>query len=494
MKKIFLFLVLSVAFGTVVIFNYSQKSEAQSRISLFSLKENPQAKGESGKYSVASVRESEIVFSNEAFRQENSETLSMPLFDGKIYEAVRNESEGLETRGADDFTWRGKILGENDVVLTFKKGFVSGLIYSPDGVYEIAIKGKKQVLVELDQSLFADCAGDIKGESSENSATKNLGAGIDSGDRIDVLVVYTTATKNFLGGDAQAQTLSQQAVDATNTAYINSKIRQRVRLVHSTEFVYVEAGSSVDLPLMRTNPFIQNLRETHKADLVAMISEVTDVCGRGYLMGNANGNQNNGYTVTARSCAVGNLSFAHELGHNMGSQHNPESGSGATYSYGYGHYVNGSYRTVMSYVDPCPSGCARRPYFSNPSVIFNNFPTGINNVRDNARSINNTADVIANYRYSGSSLMLTNFNAGETIPRIISRTINWNSDNLGGNVRIEISRDESTTWQTLLANTTNDGAETITISGRPTRKARLRIVSLENPLVSDSSVRNIFVR
>jgi len=103
----------------------------------------------------------------------------------------------------------------------------------------------------------------------------------------------------------------------------------------------------------------------------------------------------------------------------MGSAHNPENGSGASFPYGYGHYVNGSFRTVMSYVDQCTQGCTRQPYFSNPSVFFNGFATGIDNQRDNARSIENTADVIANYRYSGSSLTLTNFGAGETLPRLV---------------------------------------------------------------------------
>ena len=39
------------------------------------------------------------------------------------------------------------------------------------------------------------------------------------------MVVYTTATKNFLGGDAQAQALAQQAIATSNTAYLNSRIR-----------------------------------------------------------------------------------------------------------------------------------------------------------------------------------------------------------------------------------------------------------------------------
>jgi hypothetical protein len=178
----------------------------------------------------------------------------------------------------------------------------------------------------------------------------------------------------------------------------------------------------------------------------------------------------------------------------MGSHHNPENGGSAIFPYSYGHYVNGSYRTVMSYVDPCTSGCTRRPYFSNPNVLFAGVPTGVTNARDNARSINNTADVIANYQYSGSGITLSSLNSGERINRIAARNITWSSSNITGDVRIEISRDESTTWQTLVANTPNDGAETISIRGRPNRTARLRIVSIANPAVSDSSVINFTVR
>lgn len=490
MKTLFLTIALFVT-----VFSGANSASAQSRAKLFEFKEVPSAKLD--KTSFASVRESEISFGSLSLIQ--AETLEIPLFDGKTYSAKRFQTE---TRAMNDYTWRGRITEgkfEGDVILTFKNGYVAGIIYAPqNAVYEIIPRGAKQILVELNQELFPECGGEIK--SDENPTQKpreNTLATIDSGDRIDVLVVYTTATKNFLGGDSQAQTLSQQAIDATNTSYLNSKIRQRVRMIHTQEYLYTETTSgSTDLSNLRSNAGIQTLRDTHKADLVAMIGEIQGACGVGYLMGSnqTSGNPNNAFTVTARSCAVGNLSFAHELGHNMGSQHNPENGSGPTYPYGFGHYVNGSYRTVMSYVDPCPNGCTRRPYFSNPEVVFNGFPTGIDNARDNARSINNTADPIANYRYSGSNLMMNNFNGGEALPRLVARTLTWSSDNLTGNVRIEISRDESTNWQTLIANTPNDGAESVVVSGRATKRARLRIVSLDSPTVSDSSIRNISIR
>lgn len=490
MRKLFLAIAISV-----VVLSFANLGAAQTRAKLFALKETPSVKTD--KTSLASVRESEIEFNFASLSQTANGTLDIPLFDGKTYRAEQFQTE---LRALDDYTWRGRIVQGKfvgDVILTVRKGFVSGLIYAPNAVYEIVPRGAKQILVELNQSLFPECGGEINGnETQKTPSRENALATTDSGDRIDVMVVYTTATKNFLGGDAQAQALAQQAVDAANTAYLNSKIRQRVRMVHTQEYLYVESGnSSADLNNLRNNVDIQNLRNTHKADLVAMIGEVTGVCGIGYLMGTApGGNQNNAFTVTTRSCAVGNLSFAHELGHNMGSAHNPENGSGATYTYGYGHNVDGVFRTVMAYVDPCPNGCARRAYFSNPEVIFSGFPTGIDNTRDNARSINNTADSIANYRYSGSNLMMTNFNGGEALPRNIARTLSWSSDNLTGNVRIELSRDESATWQTLIANTPNDGSENVTVYGRATRRARLRVVSIANPTVSDSSARNISIR
>jgi len=179
----------------------------------------------------------------------------------------------------------------------------------------------------------------------------------------------------------------------------------------------------------------------------------------------------------------------------MGSHHNPQNAGTPIYPFGFGHYVNGNYRTVMSYVDPCTSGCTRRPYFSNPSVIFNDNPTGVENSRDNARMINATADWVANYRYSGSSITLSNYNGnGDWLPRQIARNVTWTSDNLTGDVRIDVSRDESTNWETLIESTPNDGSQAVRVGGRATRRARLRVVSLSSPIVSDSSVTNIGIR
>lgn len=465
---------------------------------LFALKDSPQAKSVDQRSSIASVREAEIVIGRSVLSRNRE--IRLQLFDNKVFTASRLATEGLEIRGSERLTWRGKITDKKfmgDVLFTQNGSVFSGIIYSPDAVYEIVAIGDKHFLVQLDQALFPECGGGVKGEEVQGKSQIGSGPATDSGDRIDVLVLYTTPVKNSLGGDAQAQAFAQQAIDVTNTAYINSRIRQRVRMVAAQETAIAEVGAlGTELSTLRNDPTVANLRNQFNADLVAMLSNSSDACGIGYLMGSnqASGNANNAFTVTSRTCAVGNLSFPHELGHNMGSQHNPENGSGPTYPYGFGHYVNGSYRTVMSYVDPCTSGCSRVAYFSNPNVIFNGVPTGIDNARDNARSINNTADPIANYRYSGSNIMITSFSSGGSAPRGITRNLTWTSDNITGDVRIEYSRDEGITWTTLVTTTPNDGSENIVMPQRVTRRGRIRVSSLTTTYVSDSSVTNFAIR
>lgn len=505
--KISKYLLLAVLFffaaSGLFVISVLPKASGQNRLLLFSLSEIPRKKVD--ETSIGAVRESDININLAGFTPNNSDLLSFPLFDGKTYQAARDFEEGLEMRGANDFSWRGKLSGADelsggDVILTVNDGFMSGLIYTPHAVYEIVPRKSKHILVEINQSAFPECGGAIKPLPSETRALQNHQnaetESIDSGDRIDVLIVYTTAVKNFFGSDAQAKAFVQQAVAVTNTAYRNSKIRQRLRLAHTQEILFTESGTAgTDLFNLGINAEIGALRETYKADLVSLVVNSMDACGIGYLMNDVGTDfAPFGYTVTGRNCAIANLSLAHEFGHNMGSGHNPENSNEAGFPYSHGHFVDSVFRTVMSYSEPCEAGCLRVPYFSNPSVLFEGFPTGVADRRENARSINNTADTAANFRYSGSSLTLNNFNDGKRIRRKISKTIRWSSQNVSGNIRLEISRDGGASYTILKAETPNDGTETINISGRATRVGRLKIVSVENPSITDSSAENILVR
>jgi hypothetical protein len=62
----------------------------------------------------------------------------------------------------------------------------------------------------------------------------------------------------------------------------------------------------------------------------------------------------------------------------------------------------------MTYNSICPSYCPRVLSFSNPDVLYNGFPTGILNQRDNAQTGDSTASIVAAFRSGGGSSSANN--------------------------------------------------------------------------------------
>jgi hypothetical protein len=87
-------------------------------------------------------------------------------------------------------------------------------------------------------------------------------------------------------------------------------------------------------------------------------------------------------------------------------EHDPVSAgvspSGASYPWSFGHYVNGKFRTIMSY-DVCSTSCPRVLHFSNPEVLYDGTATGVLNQRDNAHTGDLTAPIVANFRLGGDT-------------------------------------------------------------------------------------------
>ncbi len=170
--------------------------------------------------------------------------------------------------------------------------------------------------------------------------------------------------------------------------------------------------------LQQTNEgFLDNLhglRDSYDADIVALVvPNTTNACGLGYMPAST-GNAAFAFQVTSAACMFSGYTFTHEMGHVLGGHHNPEDDQGIapTFPYGYGHWVAGTARTVMSY-DRC--GCPRSLQFSSPVIDFIGHPgvrSGITGQRDNAASLNNMAYTIANYRVDISNWQLRNSNTG----------------------------------------------------------------------------------
>jgi len=332
-------------------------------------------------------------------------SLRIPLLDGVISQATRTE---FERRGAENTTWRGRFDTPSGgrVTLTVRHGVVVGFIQFADRTYVIEpVRGGGYAEKEINQDLYPECGGaEFPGETAFHRKDPDPDVAYDSGARIDVMVMYTPEARDAAGGVAAIEATAQAAVDIANTAFDDSNVVTRFNLVHAAVTTRHDSGDLyADLPWLRDDAGVAALRNAYAADLVSLLVEDGGgYCGLGYVMRYPSASfADSAFQVTDRGCAVGNLSWAHEHGHNMGMEHDPANGTApasASYPWSFGHFVDGSYRTVMSYSNQCLYGCTRVPHFSNPGVFHAGVATGIADQRDNHRTADLTAPIVANFR------------------------------------------------------------------------------------------------
>lgn len=331
--------------------------------------------------------------------------LEVALPDGRVVSVLFDR---LEPHGPHRFSWFGHLQGQPDqsMILSVVDGFYSGSLHALDAVYEFTAHGRHQLrIAELATEAFPECEGALAVEALDAGHVSPLVAP-NRGDTVafDVMVVYTPEARDGAGGTEAIEATAQAAVDAMNQSLTNSNVDAQATLSYAGLVNYNDTGDAgVDLSWLRNDSAVADLRDTYGADMVALLVNTMGGCGLGYVMRSPGpGFAGSAFQVTRRSCAVGNLSFAHEFGHNMGLEHNPEDSSAtpasASFPWSFGHYHDGEYRTVMSYSAPCPNGCTRQQFFSNPLVQHNGLDTGILDERDNARSLDVTAAIIADFR------------------------------------------------------------------------------------------------
>lgn len=230
---------------------------------------------------------------------------------------------------------------------------------------------------------------------------------------VDIMIVYTQATRQALGGQQATVDLARQAVDATNLAYKNSLVDAKLRLVHTEEIDYTEtnnAGIELDRLSKPSDGFmdeVQNLRDKFGADLVSLLISYGDGGVSGLLQSST---IEQPYSVVSYKVAASRYVLAHEIGHNMGLCHDAANTSPDSaclrsdywlpYAKGY-QDPDGLFRDVMGPPpNQCPiqNGCIKILYFSNPEVKYNGKPTGIANIADCARALRITAPIAASWR------------------------------------------------------------------------------------------------
>lgn len=241
----------------------------------------------------------------------------------------------------------------------------------------------------------------------------------DDGSRVDIVIVYTAQARDQAGGAAAIEAVALASVESMNLAFANSAITDvELHLAATALTPYAEnfGGASVQevFALQRKEDgFLDDvhpLRETHQADLVALLRSSSNPVFGGIAFINA-GAVEYGFSVTLWNIAVGGLVFAHELGHNFGLQHD-RANAGATFchhAFGTTFSAGGqTYGTIMSYPG------VKVPHYSNPDVTYLGTPTGVplgaGLPCHNALGIQRTRVALANNLQSGTGFADCNAN------------------------------------------------------------------------------------
>lgn len=361
-----------------------------------------------------------------------------------------------------NWSWIGRGSDERgeSTVITFGEDAAFGTIPQRDGLpLRLTVSGGRSWVVSTDPRLLREVnneATDPTGpdylvppklsaastaSGMEAMAAQTASATSSGKTVVDVLVGFTNGYSDRLGGSSAALTRVHNLVDITNQAYVNSKVEAEVRLVHAMQVGYPDATANATAleeltgfkaPSTKTTPAaafsgLRSARDQYGADLVVLLRRFQDPendgCGIAWLIGGGRSgidasDEYFGYSVVSDGQDTGTdgktyfcreETFAHELGHNMGSQHdsaNAKKADGSTsygaYTYSFGYKATattGNFYTVMAYGD---KGQTNTRVFSTPNVAIcgteKNLVCGVADTADNARSLNLAIPAIAGFR------------------------------------------------------------------------------------------------
>ena len=352
--------------------------------------------------------------------------LEFEVPDGRV---LAPEMRVFEDRGDGNAMWAGGYpeLGYDSVVLTLQDGYLLGRIGLPEGGTYWLRPGSADggLLTEGRETSARACGGGLVPErepvvpavAAQRADPPDSVASPSSHDRLDILMLYTpdAATRLRQAGWGEPAAAMQAAIDYLNLVFRNNQFTVTAHMAH-----HQEAPAALDqivspLGALSQNRDVLDLRIEHEADLVHLFfAETPSFCGQAWLMVRGNTPRNfwsSGYGVTtvgggcidiASQVRDGEYAsqfetFAHEIGHNLGGNHDPDNTNldpaDAVEPYAFGHHnfePQPNVKSVMSYNEG-----RQEPFFSTTRVRPRSFVIGVAGERENERAIQRTIHLAA---------------------------------------------------------------------------------------------------
>jgi hypothetical protein len=270
------------------------------------------------------------------------------------------------------------------------------------------------------------------------SKAGEVGTKASAANTVDVVLGFTNGLVARFGSAAAVNTRLTNLIAITNQAYQNSLVTPRVRLVRTVQVAYTDTNDH-EVALEALTGFtcttsgctaqavpaelvpLRTARDQYGGDLVSLVRQLRapeqNGCGVAWLLGGGGFSIDStdapfGYSVIADGTDVSetdgrtyfcyDISLAHELGHNMGQQHNVEDSDGNSgmhsYSYGYRESSTTGFFTAMAYEIDNASQFSIT-HFGNPNVTYANTGRATGTATaDNARSLNIAMPLVAQFR------------------------------------------------------------------------------------------------
>jgi|GEM_PF-795527 len=306
---------------------------------------------------------------------------------------VSGEITWTRESGLDGFSVAGPLSGgdQGHFCVTVHAGAAAVSVHDEKrGWLRVSQTAEGPVLEEIDQTARPECGACVLPQAP-GIVPDSIAGTLPKADKedpvnIDVLVVYTPASRLRAGSAAAIESLILNSADLANVSYANSNIPLTISVVNMAEVNYTE-DYSLALALAKLTfdndgvmDEVHALRNTYNADMVSLVASGGDVAGIGWILTSLDSAMaQRAFSITTYY-SLGSLTFAHELGHNMGCDHDQQNITADgyrlfSYARGWRFYAAGDgllKRTVMSYAPG-----TRIPHFSNPDVLYLGTPTGV---------------------------------------------------------------------------------------------------------------------